>query len=102
MFRMTASITLLPALLVAWLPVTAGPAVIAPTASTEVCRAEWDRSSASRSCDAGIFGRPDLACRVQASCAKTDGGRWENRYTMNYDQVRNLVNCNGRLKVGAC
>ncbi len=75
---------------------------IRPQASTEDCRAEWARSTASRSCDAGVFGRPGLICRIQASCATSDGRRVESRYNLDYLQVRNLVNCNGHLKAGGC
>lgn len=75
---------------------------ISPRASTEDCRAEWTRSSASRSCDANVLGRPGLICRVKASCATRDGGRVESQYDLDYLQVRNLVNCNGHLKAGSC
>lgn len=75
---------------------------VSPRASTEDCRAEWSRSSASKSCDAGVYGRPGLTCRVEASCARPGGGRVESKYDLDYLQVRNLVNCNGRLKTGSC
>lgn len=75
---------------------------LAPLASTEDCRAEWNASSASRTCDAGVFGRPGNFCRVQVLCRANNGNMVESRYTLDYFQVRNLVNCNGRLEVGGC
>lgn len=102
MLRVNLISSLLFAIVLCPFAASAKSTLLAPLASTEDCSAEWSRSSASRSCDARVFGRPGLTCRVEASCARPTGGRVENKYNLDYNQVRNLVNCNGLLKVGGC
>ena len=73
--------------------------------SDAFCKAEWDDSEASNSCNATVThytawgGENSVTCKINASCRQRNG---EYRRAYNefaeYDKVAQIVNCNGIMK----
>ena len=83
-----------------------------PTAVTDrSCSRQWNSSSARDSCSAHTraTATADSKCRIETVCEKASWPphepwkRWQsNDIEVDLDQVANLSNCNGHLRVGSC
>ena len=83
-----------------------------PAAVTDrACRTQWNDSSARDSCSSRTraTATADSQCRIETVCEASSWPsdrpweRWQsNDIELDLDQVANLANCNGRLRVGSC
>ncbi|MFD0708973.1 hypothetical protein [Photorhabdus akhurstii] len=67
------------------------------------CMAQWNMSRASRSCDVFIWKQGDETCAITSQCRTDNGGFIDNGTEyFPYFKVSEIMNCNGRLKMGRC
>ena len=70
--------------------------------TVQTCAAEFQRSSASLTCFDRSYSPDGESCTIHAQCENIGRVRKGTSIAVQLHEIRKIVNCDGRLKLGSC